>query len=124
MKKIVDGIIKAWVILGTMGIVFSAVSWMREGVTSPIGNASYVIPLVFCIFIIASAISANRQKLWGKILFTSLLVLFIFNFIAFLGVMFTGHIETMTGRIMVIATGIFVIFALLTIPSIWIKRQK
>ena len=122
LKNILRGIKKAWIIIGGMGIILSLLAWIRGGFNMCYEiNESYVIAIVFFILTIFSAIGADRQQRWGKVSLTILLLLLILYCILFLGFMSSGTITTISGKIMFMGVWSLLIFAIVSIPAVWMK---
>lgn len=124
LRNILSSIKKAWVVIGGMGIILSLLAWIRGGFNISYEiNESYVIAIVFFILTIFSAIGACRQQRWGKVSLTILLLLLVLYCILFLGFMASGTITTIAGKIMFMGVCGLLIFAIVSIPAVWIKEH-
>jgi len=116
-KRFSEKVSQGWIVLGIIGILTGFIAWIREGFGITSGaDWSYLIMIGFFIFATFAGIGAKENKLWGKLLLTVtsvLLLLYCF--------MFLGHIWTSFGVIWFCIVLTLCVFAVVTIPMVWIK---
>ena len=119
MKKTVSTrVSQGWVVLGIMGILVCSAAWIREGFEIASGaGLSYLVTVGFFIFATLAGIGATQNKLWGKVLLTVASALLLLYCLLFL-----GHVWTSFGVIWFFIVLALFVFAIITIPLVWIQK--
>jgi len=109
----------SWILLGVVGVLGLLFAWFREGFDiGPSANLSYIKSIGFFVFATLSGIGATKNKLWGKVSLTIASILLALYCFLFLGAVWTNF-----GKLWFTVAWILFVFAIVSIPLIWIKRR-